>query len=248
MKILSLRAFIKEIHLPNSAEKFAAMAYFLAHGQTDNEVLVKDIKKKWVAGLLKIKYHSMFYTRAQESKYVYAVEGKRGVLILTDEGINKINELRPKEEVISREIKKTGTLYIVNKTGSHSFDKLLRSIFSGAKLEVLLADPYVNETIFDNIMDCIPKHLIIKLLYNYIDDEPKFEFRAKRFKTEYQKFELKRYKDLHDRFVIIDKIGYVLGTSIKDAATNSPALVVALGGNETVSLIDFFKSLWKISK
>jgi hypothetical protein len=248
MKILGLRAFLKEMHLPNSAKKFAAMAYFLAHGQTDTEVLVKDIKKKWVAGLLKIKYHSMFYTRAQENKYVYAVEGKKGVLILTDEGINKINELRPKEEVVSREIKKTGTLYIVNRTGSHSFDKLLRNIFSGAKLEVLLADPYVNETIFDNIMDCTPKSSIIKLLYNHIDDEPKFESRVKRFKTEYQKFELKRYKDLHDRFVAVDNVGYMLGPSIKDAATKSPALVVVLGGKETISLIDFFKSLWKISK
>jgi hypothetical protein len=41
-------------------------------------------------------------------------------------------------------------------------------------------------------------------------------------------FVFRRYKPLHDRFVIVDNTGYVLGPSIKDAASNSPALIVEL--------------------
>jgi hypothetical protein len=62
------------------------------------------------------------------------------------------------------------------------------------------------------------------------------------------KFAHRRYKHLHDRFIVVDDLAFILGPSIKDAATNSPALVIALGSKEKNSLQTFFGELWSKAK
>jgi len=59
---------------------------------------------------------------------------------------------------------------------------------------------------------------------------------------------VKRYKHLHDRFFVVDDLGYVLGPSIKDAASNSPALVVELAAGEKKLLQSFFNEIWDKAK
>jgi len=44
--------------------------------------------------------------------------------------------------------------------------------------------------------------------------------------------------------VVVDETAYIIGPSIKDAASNSPALVVTLGSKEKNSLQAFFSELW----
>ena len=48
-------------------------------------------------------------------------------------------------------------MVVVNRKATHSFDKYLRKIFVAAKTEVLIADAYVDETIFDTVLDVIPR-------------------------------------------------------------------------------------------
>jgi hypothetical protein len=48
--------------------------------------------------------------------------------------------------------------------------------------------------------------------------------------------------------MVIDNAGYVLGPSIKDAASNSPAVVVELDPNEKRLLKNFFNELWQKGK
>lgn len=150
------------------------------------------------------------------------------------------------KEVSTGGLKQSGGLIVVNRKATHTFDKLLRRVLAEAKTQVLIADSWVDGTIFDNALDVIPKTVPTKLVYAQARDS--FEQRAKRFSTEYQKFAVKRYKHLHDRFVIVDDAGYVLGPSIKDAASNSPALVVELDAKETRLLQSFFEELWKKAK
>lgn len=145
-----------------------------------------------------------------------------------------------------KEIRKVGTLMVVNKKATFSFDVFLREIIGKAKNKVLIADSYVDETLIDNYLGGISDNIIIKILYG--NDFGAFQIRAKRHKTQFSKFAFLQYKDMHDRFVIIDDIGYVLGPSIKDAAINSPALVVALNSEESKLLDSFFMELWNLSK
>jgi hypothetical protein len=105
---------------------------------------------------------------------------------------------------------------------------------------------WVDETIFDKVLDVIPKNCTIKL----ICAKPRgtYDARAKRFAREYSNFVTKKYNHLHDRFLIVDDAAYILGPSIKDAASNSPALVVALGPKGKSLLHTFFGELWKAAK
>jgi hypothetical protein len=48
--------------------------------------------------------------------------------------------------------------------------------------------------------------------------------------------------------MVVDNAGYVLGPSIKDAASNSPAVVVELDSNEKRLLKNFFNELWQKGK
>jgi hypothetical protein len=48
--------------------------------------------------------------------------------------------------------------------------------------------------------------------------------------------------------MVVDEVGYVLGPSIKDAASNSPALVIVLAQKEKNLLQSFFNDLWLSAK
>jgi hypothetical protein len=186
---------------------------------------------------------SGFYDRAQAAGWVDPT-GLKGKFRLTQAGLENLEALAP--EFTAGELKKSGALIIVNRKATHTFDKFLRTTFAAVKNQVLIADSWVDGTIFDTVLDVIPKDCTFKLIYAQARD--KFEDRAKRFSQQYTKFAHKRYKPLHDRFMIVDDTAYILGPSIKDAASNSPALVVALGSKEKNSLQAFFSELWSKAK
>lgn len=189
--------------------------------------------------LLRVKYNPVCYDRAQRAGWADPT-GAKGKFRLTQAGVENLDALVP--EIRSGELIRAGGLIIVNRKATHTFDKFLRTTLANAKSHVLVADSWVDGTIFDTILDVIPKDCIFKLIYARAVD--RFDERAKRFSRQYAKFAHKRYKHLHDRFMVVDETAYVLGPSIKDAASNSPALVVVLGTKEKNSLQAFFGDLW----
>jgi len=197
--------------------------------------------------LLKAKHNPAFYDRAQQESWVDPVSGKKGAFVVTQDGLDHLEALPTLDaELSSGELTQTGGLIVVNRKATHTFDKFLRKIFAEVKTQVSVADSWVDETVFDNVLDVIPKSLPVRLIYSQARGS--FDQRAKRFSTEYQKFAVRKYKALHDRFIVVDDKGYVLGPSIKDAASNSPALVVELGAKEKRLLQSFFDELWKKGK
>jgi hypothetical protein len=211
------------------------------------ELAIKDVQKQWRKSLLHTKYNPSLYDRAQGEGWVDPVIGEKGIFTVTQIGLEHLATLPTQESELSGgELKQSGGLMVVNRKATHTFDKFLRKVFAEAKHQVCIADSWVDGTIFDNVLDLIPKTIQVKLIYAQARDA--FEQRAKRFSTEYQRFSFRRYKPLHDRFMIVDDSGYVLGPSIKDAASGSPALVVQVGGKEKNLLQSFFDDLWKQAK
>jgi hypothetical protein len=241
----NLKAFLSNLPLSKMSghQKFLAVAALQNGGTAKAEVTTKDVKSQWRKSLLGVSYNPAFYDRAQQEGWVDPISAKKGAFLLTQNGLDHLGALPALGvEMSSGELKQTGGLIIVNRKATHTFDKFLRRIFAAAGTQVSVADSWVDETVFDNVLDLIPKSLPVRLIY--AQARGAFEQRAKRFRTEYQKFFVRRYKDLHDRFVIVDDVGYVLGPSIKDAASNSPALVVELGAKEKHLLQSFFEELW----
>ncbi len=243
------KAFLKSLRLADMSghQKFLAIACLESHGKPDVEVATRRIQEQWSKSQLGQEYNPVFYERAQQEGWVDPLSGKKGAFSVNQTGLDHLAALAKLEsEVTSGDLKRSGGLVIVNRKATHSFDKYLRKIFSNAKSEVLIADAWVDETIFDTVLDVIPKSVPIKLLFDRALGA--FAARAARFKTQYNQFLNRRYKHLHDRFMVVDNAGYVLGPSIKDAASNSPAIVVELDPSANRLLRNFFNELWQKGK
>jgi hypothetical protein len=240
------KAFLRDLPLPKMTghQKFLAVAVLLSNGKTNVEVPTSKIKTHWLKSVLGAEYNPAFYDRAQREGWVNSAAGKKGTLCVTDAGLENLIALVP--DITPGDLKRSGSLMIVNRKATHTFDKFLRQTLAAAKTQVLIADSWVDDTIFDTVLDVIPPSNTIKLIF--AQDRGTFDARAKRFGQQYPKFAAKRYKHLHDRFMIVDDVGYVLGPSIKDAASNSPALVILLAQKEKSLLQSFFNDLWAAAK
>jgi hypothetical protein len=246
---LNLKAFLKTLRLREMSghQKFLAVAALNSKGKPDVELATRDVQDQWPKSLLEQKYNPVFYERAQQEGWVDRVARKKGTFTINEPGLDHLSALAKLDGMATTgDLKKTGGLVVVNRKATHSFDKYLRGIFADAKVEVLIADAYVDETIFDTVLDVIPKTIPIKLLYDRAQGT--FAAKAVRFSKQWTQFASKRYKHLHDRFMVVDNAGYVLGPSIKDAASNSPAIVVELDPNEKRLLKNFFNELWQKGK
>lgn len=242
----NLKAFLKKLPLRKMSghQKFLAVAAIQCKGSQSTELGTRDIRRQWRKSLLGVKYNPAFYDRAQQAGWVNPSTSKKGRFFVTKEGFDNLTALAiPEGDFSEGELQKSGSLIIVNRKGTHSFDKFLRKLLAEAKNQVFIADSHVDGTIFDRVLDVIPKTAMIRLIYARKYNN--FDQRAKRFSKEYQKFSVRKYKWLHDRFMVIDETAYVVGPSIKDAATKSPALVVILASKERRRLQSFFDELWR---
>jgi hypothetical protein len=229
-------------------EKFLAVATYICAGKTNKEVTVSEVVKKWSKVVLKTTYNPVMYNRATGKSWINPVGGQKGTFTVTAKGIEYIVDLSSPQTASAVVVE--NSLCIFEKKSTHSFDKFLRTTLSAATTKVSIADSYVDETIFDTVLDSIPKTVPIQLIYSHIPsaNQTVFDTRQKRFITEYPKYAIKKYKDSHDRFLIVDDRAYIIGPSIKDAASNSPALLVVLSDKDSVALGKFFHRLWVNAK
>ena len=240
----NIKAFFKKLPLKEMTgqQKFLAAAVFICQGKSKVVNLI-DVRGAWKKSLFLSKYSPVLNTRAQAEDWIEPLE-VNGKFKVTSEGFAHIATLMSGKVVVAN-ANQAGSLLIFRKNNTHAFDKFLRSIFAGARLEVIVADSWVDETIFDNVLDSIPKSVKIRLIYaNAGSAKQKFITRAKRFSRQYS-FNYRHYSALHDRAIIVDGVGYIIGPSIKDAATNSPALVVQLGPPESRLLKNLLDEFWK---
>lgn len=239
----NIKAFLNTLPIKDmrASEKFLAVAAYCAGGSTAKPSTLKDVKKLWSRGILDIVYHPGYYQEAQRESWVNPEA--QGTFSLTEAGLQHLDDIGGSAS--SPTAPAAMGLYIFRPANPHSFGKLLRSIFSSATKKVLIADSYVDETIFDTVLDSIDKSLEIKLIYG--KQVNSFLARSSPFGRQYIKFTTKRFSKLHDRFFIVDGTGYVIGPSIKDAAVRSPALVIKLNRKDSAELEKFFLQLWALS-
>ena len=244
MNYKNYRAFANKFPLRKMSgkQKFLLVASFLVKGHANKTVATKEISVKWLKGLLGIKYSNIHFLRAQEEGWVNPIGA--GNLQVTSDGIDHLKSLETSvafTEKISDSTKIN--LKIFHKKDAYSFDKFLRGIVAGSKKSVFVVDSFVDHNTFDNVLDTIPKTVSLKLLYKR--GQGNFQARVVRFSKSYPKFQHKKKNYIHDRFIIVDDMGYIIGTSIKNAADRSPTLVVILDKKNSILLKQFFNSIWK---
>lgn len=235
----SVRAFLSRFPLKDMTghQKFLAVAAHCAAGDFSREVALARLREEWSDYTLRGKYNPVFYVGADEAGWINRTSA--GMLTVTQEGFDHLTALLESKNVSA--IINPG-LRLFDKSQTHTFDKFLRGILARARKHVWIADSYVDETVFDTVLDVTPADTEIHLMYRH--KQGSYDQRVKRFKKQYKNFTTKQYPELHDRFVVSDDEGYVIGPSIKDAAANSPALVVILDKKDSRRLAEFFRDLW----
>lgn len=233
----NITTFLKNLPLKDMRGEavFVAIAFYLAGGSLEVEVAVKDVKKNWSKGIIGKRYNAAYPTRAKGHTHPSGA----GRFLLTEEGSSYIQEL------IGEVPTHATTLLIFHSGNAHSFDKFLRGVLKKATVSVDVADTYVAGNLFDTLLDEVSKTTPVRFVYK--KDVGGFVTRAGRFATQY-KIQTRESQQFHDRFLIVDGKGYVVGPSLKDAADKKPATLVALHTSDSRKLITLFDEIWKKAK
>jgi len=107
-----------------------------------------------------------------------------------------------------------------------------RSVINEFAKRVLLADPYVDASIFHLYLYALPKDADITVVTSPSKwvERVREEFARVEmlYRQEYPKYRFAGVDDLHDRHLIVDNTAYHLGGSLKDAAKKADFRVVEL--------------------
>lgn len=223
-------------------EKVLIVSAFVARGTTETGFNTQSLKSEWRKSVLGTNFNTTYVTRAIQKGWLSPVS--KTEFCVSEDGYSYLEGINKFEATV-------GSIGMSNSQGlmlfaageTHSFDKYVRQLLLSATSYVRIVDSYVDERVFDNLLDQVPKAARIRLLYGKSHNV--FDQRALRFGREFTKFMMKQKNGLHDRFIIVDSAAYILGPSLKDAADKSPATLVKLGVKDSERLIKFFDNLWK---
>jgi hypothetical protein len=123
----------------------------------------------------------------------------------------------------------------------YAFYRDLSSIVETATNDIFIVDPYLDEKIFNLYVDKVPAGATVRILSNKIGAN------VQTVATMYSKnrpLEMRSSAGAHDRAIFIDRRGWVVGQSIKDAARKKPTYLVELGEPSVGVLRDAHNQIW----
>lgn len=134
----------------------------------------------------------------------------------------------------------------------NSFDVFaaLSKLFQTATKEVLIVDPYMDETALTEFGIAVPDGVTLRLLSDQADHRPTLKAAATKWVAQYGAsrplaVRLAPHKTLHDRAIFIDqKTAWTLTQSLKDFAKRSPAEIVRADDIATLK-ISAYESIWQ---
>jgi len=241
---LATRSFVKSyfsLEKLSPGEKFLVVTASVGKGDSSTTVTIAAIKKVWQKSLLALAYHHSYYVAAQDNGWV--VSKGKGCVQVTNKGLRQIEKIA-NVEADDNPLDDSSKLFLFSAKQTHAFDKQVRQMLGSAKSDVKIADSYVDGTIFDRFLDEVPGGVSVELMYGNTQDDA-FRTRTKRFRQQFPSFMLARNPKLHDRFMVIDGIGFLVGPSLKDAASNSPAILHRLNKADSSALSNFFDNMFK---
>jgi hypothetical protein len=121
----------------------------------------------------------------------------------------------------------------------YQFYKDLKTIVGFATKELFVTDNYLDAQLFDIYMENLSLPINARVLTNRVSD--KLRLVAEKFARR-GRFELRSSNDVHDRVLFADNRCWVIGQSIKDAASKKPTYIVEHSGPATMRSI--YENVW----
>ena len=150
---------------------------------------------------------------------------------------------------------KDGKLHAVEASAAQRFFKKgavhdayveLRRIFQSAKSKLVIVDPYVNESLFETLKALMPTRMHVQILTAKLPSD--FGLERDKFVAQHPQFrlEVRKTKEFHDRFLIIDDTAiYHIGASIKDAGEKAFMFSVIEADQLVQSVKAYINDTWQ---
>lgn len=128
----------------------------------------------------------------------------------------------------------------------------ITKIFSRAEKDILIVDPYMDETVITEFAASAPEHISFRLLTDEATAKPSLSPAGAKWNQQHSSRQLQirlaQPRTLHDRAIFVDRLNaWIVTQSLKDLAKRSPAEIVR--GDDTAALkIAAYESLWSTSK
>lgn len=132
--------------------------------------------------------------------------------------------------------------------GSFDAYAALAKVFSKAQADLLVVDPYMDDSVLIEFGGAVPETVALRLLSDKATAKQSLEPAAKRWKAQYPnrnlQVRLTPARALHDRVILVDgKEAWTITQSLKDLAKRSPAEIVR--ANDIAPLkIAAYEQIW----
>lgn len=128
---------------------------------------------------------------------------------------------------------------------AYDFFNALNELVESATRSLFIIDPYLDRGIFDGYLGNLKRAINTRLLVSRYADNVKVA--AEAFRTQYGgEVEVKRSSEIHDRIIFVDAAQcWVLGASIKHAATRKPTYLAPLPDDLISDKLRIYEDLWR---
>jgi hypothetical protein len=126
----------------------------------------------------------------------------------------------------------------------YDFFKALNEVLSSAQQSLLIADPFLDDTIFDTYLSSVAKGIAVRLLVGKY--AAKVKPAAEKFVVQFEVLiEVRQSQAFHDRLVFVDgDVCWVIGQSIKDAAAAKPTYLAPLAPDVARPKLADYEQIW----
>ena len=127
----------------------------------------------------------------------------------------------------------------------YDFGKALSDLIRAATQSLPIVDPYLDDQVFDSYLSAVGNGVTVRLLARKYATALRPAVNA--FMTQTSKaIDVRVSTALHDRVLIIDGTSvWVLGQSIKDAATSKPTYLAPLSPDAALLKREAYASIWE---
>jgi hypothetical protein len=123
----------------------------------------------------------------------------------------------------------------------YAFYRDLTSLIQTAVRDVLIVDAYLDQKVFNLYVSKVPTGTPARILSKRIGNNVET---VARMYVKSRPLELRSSADIHDRAVFLDQRGWVIGQSIKDAASQKPTYMIELNEPLLTPSSDAYNRIW----
>jgi hypothetical protein len=121
----------------------------------------------------------------------------------------------------------------------------IRALLQRAEKDLVIVDPYIDQSILTLLSACIKPGMSVRLLTSRVPND--FALEGKKWTAQHKGLvlEVRKTKEFHDRFIILDNtVCWHVGSSIKDAGQKAFMLSQIEDDNNRAALIAQLTKSW----